>query len=316
LIEVLVTIAVAGGYGIGMTMRVASSPRPGETVTDGTLAIGHGGKGSNQAVAARRLGTDVALFSAVGPDGHGAAAREFWATERVDGATVMELHSATMCGFIIVDAAGENRIAIAPGALAEITEQHAERFRPSISRADLLVVSLEIPLIAAIALLRIAKEERTRTLLNPAPAAHIPRDVWPLVDYLTPNETEAAELLGDHEASSDLPHTAAKLHDLTGAVVVLTAGDRGVAAHGVGDAFQIEAVHVDTVRDTTGAGDAFTAALAVALVEGAPLRAAVEFAAAAGAHAVTIDGAVPGFATRSELESFILEHAAQGVHRD
>src|SRR5690606_27445316 len=102
-------IAVAGGYGVGLTMRVASAPSAGETVTGGLLSQGHGGKGSNQAVGAARLGADVTLFSATGDDDHGRTAHDFWASERVESASVITTSAPTMVGFIIVDEHGENR---------------------------------------------------------------------------------------------------------------------------------------------------------------------------------------------------------------
>ncbi len=298
-------IAVAGGYGVGMTMKVIAAPGPGETVTGGELSIGHGGKGSNQAVAASRLGADVSLFTAVGLDDYGVAARQFWADEGIDSSAVVDLAAPTMTGFIVVDSAGENRIALAPGALADLTPAHAEGFRQSIKSADLFIVSMEIPLVVVIELLRIAKAESTKTLLNPAPATSIPAVVWPLVDILTPNETETATLLGDSTQVSELADQADRLHQLTGALVVLTAGERGIVVNDGEDKFTLEAFPIDTVRDTTGAGDAFTAALGVLIAEGRPLREAATFAAAAGALAVTRDGVIPALATRKELELFV-----------
>src|SRR4051812_39951512 len=139
-------IAIAGGYGVGLTMRLARAPEAGETVTGGTLSADDGGKGSNQAVAAARLGATVSLFTAIGSDDHGARARALWEREGVDSGAVIETSAPTMTGFIIVDDEGENRIAIAPGALALLTPQTVDRFRAVIASADLLVVSLEIPI--------------------------------------------------------------------------------------------------------------------------------------------------------------------------
>lgn len=300
------TIAIAGGYGAGMTMRVAVAPAAGETVTGGRLSIEHGGKGSNQAVAAARLGASVSLFTAVGRDGQAEAARRLWKAEGVEASAALEFDGATMAGFIIVDATGENRIAIAPGALEALTPGHAERFREAIRSADFLLVSLEIPLEVAIALLQIAREEGTRTILNPAPAPSIsiPASTWPLIDIVTPNQSEASQLLGEESVSGDPLEMALRLHRLTGSTVVLTAGAFGARVADEHGDFAAEPVAVDAVRDSTGAGDAFSATLAVALSEGASLQEAVDLASAAGALTVMRDGVIPGLPTRSELEDF------------
>ncbi|MEO6942008.1 MAG: ribokinase [Terrimesophilobacter sp.] len=298
-------IAVAGGYGIGMTMRVASAPAAGETVTGAVLAIGHGGKGSNQAVAAARLGASVALFTAVGQDESGRTARQLWAAEGVDATAVIELPGATMTGFIIVDGSGENRITIAPGVLEDIQRDDAELFRSKVRAADVLLVSLEIPLEVAAALLRIAREEGTTTVLNPAPAANISIDVWSLVDVVTPNYSEAMTILGSGSIGVSVAEVARRLQRKTLSTVVLTNGHHGVIVDDGKDHFVVDAVTAQMVRDTTGAGDAFSAAFVVAMAEGRPLRDAVEFAAAAGAFTVSTDGVIPALATRIELEDFM-----------
>lgn len=311
------TIAVAGGYGVGMTMRVAAAPEAGETVTGGALSVGHGGKGSNQAVAAARLGAKVSLFTAIGDDAPGESARALWSEEGIDASPVVVVECATMTGFILVDAHGENRISLSPGALSELTAEHAETFRSALRSADLALVSLEIPLDTAQAILRIAHEEGTRTILNPAPALAIGDDVWPLIDILTPNLSEANLLLGaPTDATPDLASTARALQRRCGGTVVLTAGAQGVFVDDGVDQFSIPAVRGVDVVDTTGAGDAFTAALGVALVEGKELRDAVVFAAQAGAHAVTIADVIPSLATREQLDDFISRTSAsqgQGI---
>lgn len=298
-------IAVAGGYGVGMTMRVAAAPSAGETVTGGALSVGHGGKGSNQAVAAARLGAEVSLFTAIGSDLHGDAAREFWAAEGVDASGVVTSDAATMVGFIIVDASGENRIAIAPGALNALTVDDVEGFRASIADAQLLVVSLEIPLDVALRLLEVAREVGTATVLNPAPATPIPATAWSTVDVVTPNSTEAAILLGVDEVEvQDAETTATRLAELSGATVVLTGGAAGAVIARDGSAVRIDPVRVAEVVDTTGAGDAFTAAFAVEFAAGADPAEAARFAAYAGAHAVTIPEVIPALATREQLDAF------------
>jgi ribokinase len=292
-------IAVVGGYGVGLTMRVRRAPTPGETVADGILSIGPGGKGSNQAIAISRLGHSAALFTGIGADAAGGDARALWRAEGVDATGVVTTGGATMTGFITVDAAGENRISIAPGALAALTPDDVEAFRGRIRESELLVVSLEVPIGVAVRALAIAREEGTPTLLNPAPAAELSPADWTLVDTVTPNSIEAAMLLGRDGLSPDAAADA--LAAISGCAVVMTVGADGVIVRDASGSLAVAPVPVAAVVDTTGAGDAFTAALAVGIVEGMPLHDAARFAAAAGAHAVTIDGVVPALPTRDGI---------------
>ncbi|MGX5681242.1 ribokinase [Schumannella luteola] len=294
-------IAVLGGFGVGLTMRIDRAPSAGETVSGGILSAGPGGKGSNQAIGISRLGHPATLLTAVGPDAAAADARALWAAESVDARAVVTGSSATMTGFILVDSAGENRIAIAPGALDELTIEHVDSFRDTIAAADLLVVSLEIPREVAIAALEAAREAGTRSVLNPAPAAGLgarPR----IADVLTPNSSEGRALLGvgapdyiDDEA------LARRLADRLECDIVLTLGSRGAVVVDAGRTHCVPARQPRAIVDTTGAGDAFTAALAVALVEGAGLADAAHWAAEAGAHAVSMAEVIPALPHRSDL---------------
>ena len=295
-------IAVAGGFGIGMTMRLDHAPEAGETVTGGQLASGPGGKGSNQAIAIARLGHSVALFTAVGDDSAGRSGYSLWAEEGIDSEAVVVTTAPTMTGFILVDRTGENRIAIAPGALAQLEPHDVERFRASIRDADLLVVSLEVPWDVARRALEIAAEEGTRRLLNPAPATVPTSDLVGIAEIVTPNASEARALLGilpgDDRPDSSL---ATELAAVIGCDVVLTLGSRGAIVVQAGVATAVPPHPVPVAVDTTGAGDAFTAALAVAVAESVPLLDAARWAARAGAHAVGIAEVVPALATRTDL---------------
>lgn len=295
-------IAIVGSYGAGLTMRVPKAPGPGETLAGGEYDEGPGGKGSNQAIGAARLGADVVLLTAVGDDTFGAKGRELWTAEGVDASHVMTGSRPTMVGFILVEPSGENRIAIAPGALDELDAPTVTAFGPEITAADLLVVSMEIPEAAVVEALRLGRAHGTRTLLNPAPARPIPDDVWTTIDVLTPNETEAPVLLGlpdDHGWSE--AELVTELRRRTGGDVILTRGGRGALVCTSTGIEEIPAVAVEHVVDSTGAGDSFTAALAVGLAEGADLVAAARFAASAGAHAVGIAGVIPSLPVRTEL---------------
>jgi ribokinase len=298
-------IAVVGSYGAGLTMRVPKAPGAGETVSGGSFDEGPGGKGSNQAIGAARLGAEVAFLTAIGDDAFGRAAVELWHEERIDASKVVTGRRATMVGFILVEPSGENRITIASGALDELDAAAVRSFTDEIAAADVLVVSMEIPEEAVLEALRIGRESGTTTVLNPAPARPLPEEAWALIDVITPNQTEAPVLLGlpeSHGAGDE--ELVRALQERTRGCAILTRGAGGsLLCEADGAVTVIDPVAVSHVVDTTGAGDSYTAALAVAIGEGRPLAEAARFAAAAGAHAVTIAGVIPSLPTRSDLPS-------------
>jgi ribokinase len=270
-------IAVVGSYGVGLTFGVERAPGRGETVVGGLFRTDHGGKGSNQAVGAARLGAEVALLSAVGRDSFGDRAVDLWTSEGVDASAVIRPPLPTMTAAILVETTGDNRIVVVPGALSALACEHVDGFEAKIAAADVLLVQLEIPIETALHAIEVARSAGVRTILNPAPAP--PEPIAPTVDYATPNETEARSVEGVQ------------------GTVVLTLGDQGAAiGHDRVPAFPARVV------DTTGAGDAFCAAFAVALAEGASDLEAVRWGCAAGAHMVEHEGVVPGLPTRAELE--------------
>jgi ribokinase len=294
-------IAVVGSYGIGMTMRLPRLPVAGETLLGGEFVSGHGGKGSNQAVAARRLGADVAFLTAVGDDAMGHGARELWRTEGVDASATLTASAATMVGLILVEPSGENRIAIATGALEHLRPEHVEAFSPQLAEADVVIVSLEIPLDTAIAALRLSHEAGTLTLLNPAPAQRFPDPCWKDVDVLTPNRTEAAILLGlDPDGPEGTDTLATRLHERSGATVILTRGAEGALICDYRGLTGIPPVPSHAI-DTTGAGDAFTAAVAVELAAGGSVDEAARLASQVGAHVVARHEVIPALPRREDL---------------
>lgn len=298
-------VAVVGSYGVGLTMRVPRMPVAGETLSGGEFSSGHGGKGSNQAVQAARLGGQVDFFTAIGADDLGRGGRTLWSDEGITAHPVVVEDVATMAGVILVEESGENRIVIAGGALDRLTTQHLVDFEPVLADADIVVVSLEIPVPVAVRALELAAGAGTRTLLNPAPATALPDEVWSAVDVLTPNATEAAILLGlDPSAAETEPadDLARRLHDRTGATILLTRGGAGVLVCHDGEITAVPAAPATAVIDTTGAGDAFTGAAAVAIAEGADPVDAARFAATVGAWAVAHHEVIPALPHRHEIE--------------
>jgi ribokinase len=269
-------VAVVGSYGVGLTVELDRVPEAGETVVGRTFRTDHGGKGSNQAVGAARLGAEVDFLTAIGDDAFGRAALELWQQEKVRVEAVMA-DAPTMTAPIFVEPSGENRIVIVPGALELLSPAHVDGFADRIAVADVCVVQLEIPLETALHALAVARSEGVRTILDPAPAPRAP--ITCEVDYVTPNETEARAV-----RSAD-------------GVVVLTLGEQGAR---LGD--RLVPGFRASVVDTTGAGDAFTAAFAVGLAEGLSDVDAVRWGCAAGAFMVEHPGVVPGLPTRAQLE--------------
>lgn len=296
-------IAVVGSYGVGMTMRFAKFPEAGETLMGGAFDAGPGGKGSNQAIGAARLGAQVSFLTAIGPDDFGLAARALWEEEGVDASSVITGRAHTMVGFILVDADGENRIIVAAGALDEINASHVENFRSHIAASDVLVISMELAFSAVLAALKVGREEGASIILNPAPATELPEQTWSMFDYITPNRTEAPVLLGlpaDHGLTPE--ELVAKMRTKTDAKIIMTLGAQGCLVDDGAEVFVVPAFRADKIVDTTGAGDSFTSALAVAIGEGRELREAIRFAAASGAHSVGIAGVINSLPRRDDIE--------------
>ncbi|PYM80359.1 MAG: ribokinase [Candidatus Rokuibacteriota bacterium] len=286
-------VLVVGSANIDLVAAVERLPAPGETVSEGTLLVTHGGKGANQAVAARRLGAEVRLLGCVGADASGAEIRAGLEAEGVGIAGLATApDAATGTALIVVDARGQNQIAVAPGANRRLPPSAVERWETDFAWADVVLCQLETPVETVVRALELARARGKLTILNPAPVRDLDRSVWPLVDYLTPNESEAARLGGVSVAG---PEEAA---------VIVTLGARGALASGPAGDLVVPAFPVTAV-DTTAAGDAFNGALAVGLAEGAALWPALRLATAAAALACTKRGARPSLPGRAEVDALL-----------
>lgn len=296
-------IVVIGSYAVGLVMRTARIPSRGETVLGREFQIMDGGKGSNQAVACARLGARVTFVAAVGDDAYGERALSLLGAEGVDTSLIRRVAgAATGAGFIMVDANGDNAIAVDLGANHRLSPRDIDRATEAIASADVVLAQLEIPPETALYAAAVARRHGVRTILNPAPAQPLPPGCLGHVDVLTPNLTEAQHLCG---LSSDNAIDLARALRQSGVkTVVLTLGEQGACLVTGQGAHAVPSYRVDAV-DTTGAGDAFSAALAVALAEGMMVKDAVPFACAAGAFAAQSLGTVPSYATRAQLAAFI-----------
>jgi ribokinase len=284
------SVIVVGSINADLVVTVARLPRPGTTVTGGRFARHGGGKGANQAVAAARLGAEVAMVGAVGADAFGDEALRELAAEGIDVSAVARLERApTGVAAIVVDGAGENQIAVASGANAQVG---GEMVAAALGGRDHGVVLLghEVPEAAVVAGIRAARSAGWTAVLNPAPARPLPDGLDGVI--LTPNADEARELAG----TGDVEAAAARLTARTGAPVLITLGADGALLDGE----RLPAADVDVV-DTTGAGDAVNGALAAELAAGRPLHEAAAFAMAAAALSTKAAGARAGMPRRDDV---------------
>lgn len=293
-------ILVIGSYNVGLTVVAAAIPRPGETVLGSEFHMGPGGKGSNQAIGIRRLGGDVRFVCKVGDDVFGRSARELFAAEGLDATVLADPDAATGAGIITVDEAGQNAIAVAPGANARLSPADV---RGTMSDwFDWLLLQLETPVETVRAAAAAARDAGARVVLNPAPAGQLPDDLLDLIHVLTPNETELEVLAGRPVSSVEQARDAAQSVRRPGQHVVVTRGAAGALWVSDEGPVEIPGVRVEEVVDTTGAGDAFNAALVFALAEGRAVQDAIALANRAGAFCVTRKGVVDGLPRLEDLE--------------
>jgi ribokinase len=304
-------IVVVGSSNTDMVIKAERIPAPGETVLGGDFCMVPGGKGANQAVAAARLGAEVSFVARVGADLFGESAIRNFEMEGICTEFVRQ-DAATASGvaLIFVDQGGENAIAVAPGANSRLTPEDVTHAEPRIAEADVLLLQLEVPVVTVRAAIDLARKHGRRVVLNPAPAQAVPDDLLGQVDILTPNETEAEMLLGGRDAGlGGVAPTAQALRDRGVGTVIVTMGREGVFVVGPEGEYHIPGRRVTAV-DTTGAGDAFSGALAYAWGGGQDLRAAIQFAIAVSALSVTRRGAQTSLPNRDEVERFLAQGTA------
>lgn len=298
-------IVVVGSSNTDFVITSARIPEPGETVLGDRFLRAAGGKGANQAVAAARLGARVTFVARVGDDELGRAAVTGFETEGIDTRHVAVDHeSPSGVALIVVDHAGENAIAVAPGANAKLDPTDVDSAADSLREADAVLLQLETPLAAAARAIDYAREGSARVILDPAPAAPLEPEFLSRVDVLTPNATEAAALAGRTPGSrSDaaLDAIANELASVGVGAVVVTRGARGVLIATGGDVDRVPAAPARAV-DSTAAGDAFSAALGVRLGAGDDLGAAVDYAQRAAARSVQVPGAQPSLPYAADLQ--------------
>ena len=299
-------ILVMGSSNVDLVLRVSRFPLPGETITGENLVTAFGGKGANQAIAARRLGGEVTFLTKLGADAFGESYRKYLTDTSLPPRFLLrdkKLPSGVAAIELIPG--GENRIIVSPGANGSLSVKDLQNHQDAWKGAGVFVVQLEIPLMTVKQGLLLARKKGCLTILNPAPAVPLPPEILSRVDFLVPNEWEAQSLAGVKiRGKKDLPRIAQKLLNRGVQNVVITLGAQGLFFKNRDEEVWMGAFRVKAV-DTTAAGDAFLGALACGLAARKPTREALKMANAAGGLAATRLGAQPSLPHRRELEKFL-----------
>ncbi len=302
-------IIVVGSANVDFVVQTPHIPRPGETVLGRDFSMVMGGKGANQAVGAVRLNASVTFVARVGSDVFGDQCLEAYQSEGIDTTFITrDAEQATGVALIAVAGDGENSITVASGANMRVTPEHVYAAVSAFEDADILLMQLEVPLATVFTASKLAREKGMRVILNPAPAQALPADLLGYIDVITPNRIELAQLIGKPEAEvrampdEALAHAALSLGPSS---AVITLGAEGALAAGSWGWVRVPAFSITPV-DTTAAGDAFNAGLAVALAQGdRALDEAVRYASACGALAATKSGAQPSLPRAADVEAFM-----------
>lgn len=300
-------IVILGVFNADTSYRADRAPRIGETVMGNAFALGPGGKGSNQAVAAARLGADVSLISKLGEDAFAGMALDIWAEAGVKPVVEQSGESHTGAAYIFIEeATGDNAIIICPGVASTISPADLDTNADLIASAAVFLTQLEQPLEAAARGLEIAKSAGVTTILNPAPAAPLPNGMLALCDYLTPNETETEALTGVPVNNLDDARRAAEVFLSKGVgAAVITLGEKGVYYHDAERSELIPATAAGAVVETTGAGDAFNGGFAAGLARGDDAIDAVRLGCTTAGISVTRPGTAPSMPSLAEVETLM-----------
>lgn len=300
-------VAILGIFVADLAFRAGRQPEMGETLIGSGFKLGPGGKGSNQAVAAARAGAKVSFISRLGRDAFGDIAQATWTAEGISAHVVLSDTDPTGAAYIFVsDVTGDNAIIVVPGAANHIGVADVDAARGVIAGAKVFVTQLEQPIAAARRGLEIARQAGVITLFNPAPAAVLSDGIYPLCDYVIPNETEAKLLTG---IAVDTLDDARKAGDALLAkgvgTALITLGARGALLHSAGRSMVIDAVTAGPVMETAGAGDSFVGAFAAGLSQGMDPVDAARFGCAAAGISVTRPGTAPAMPQRAEIEALL-----------
>jgi ribokinase len=293
-------ITVIGSINMDLVTATNQIPKVGETVLGLSFHTIPGGKGANQAVAAARLGADVTIIGCVGDDVFGETLSEHLKKQEIHTEHVHRISETSTGTASITLSEGDNSIIVVPGANAFVSPDIVEKHEEIISKSDMILLQLEIPLGSVIKAAELAKKHKVPVILNPAPIQKLPKDLLEMINYLTPNEHEQELLFSSIDGTEQ---ELAKLKEKC----IVTKGSKGVVIFNNGEPQEIPSIRVEAV-DTTGAGDTFNGALAYAICEGLELEDACRFANVVGAISVTKLGAQGGMPFRNEVDKFLQLH--------
>jgi len=296
-------IVVVGSCNVDLTTFTDRFPNPGETMFGTGFDLGFGGKGANQAVAARQCGANVSMVARVGRDLFGQATVDNFRRLNIDASHVHIVDGVSSgVAPIFVDPSGQNRIIVVKGANDRLTPADVDEAAPLLASADCIVLQFEIPLETVAHTVRFARSRGIRTIVNPAPALPVDADVLRNVDYIVPNETEAQTITGMPVTTpGEAEQCARALLGRGASRVILTLGERGALFANADAVELVPAFRVDA-RDTTGAGDAFIGSFATFLVEGFPEREAIRRANLYAGLSTTAVGTQKSFVDRAVFE--------------
>ena len=297
-------ILVIGSSNTDMTIKSDNLPLPGQTILGGCFVMGPGGKGANQAVAAKRLGGNVEFICKVGHDIFGKNAADGYKKEGIDISHILYSTEPSGVALILVDKTGENVISVASGANGDLSVEDIESIANVIKEADYLILQLEIPTDAVIRAAKIAHEAGVYVILNPAPACKLPNELFQYISLITPNQTETELMTGVKLINEQSFITAVENFNRMGVKdVIITLGSKGSLVCYDGKNEFVPAIKVDAV-DATAAGDTFCGAVCVALSQGKNLKEAAVFATKAASLTVQKMGAQDSIPSITDINMF------------
>ncbi len=305
----MTSISILGIYVADLVFFADKIPEHGESVLGQEHVIGPGGKGSNQAVAVAKAGGKVNFITKIGKDQYGEMALQMYKESNVNTSNVIisKDYTTGAAGIFVNKQTGENAITVVPGAAGKITKEDIDQASDTIKQSSIFLTQLEAPIDVVEYAIEIAKSNNVTTILNPGPAAKLQDKTFELIDYFTPNETEASFYVNHKvETQEDIKKATDHLLDRGIGNVIITLGDKGAYFANKSESFSVNACDVaDRVVDTTGAGDAFNAGLAVALTEGKGMKEAIQFANAVGGLSATKIGTAKSMPLRSEIDNLL-----------
>ena len=305
------SISILGIYVADLVFFGKKIPVEGETILGNNFVIGPGGKGSNQAVAAAKAGVKTYFISKIGDDQFGSMARKIYEEAGVDYSKVIisSEHSTGAAGIFVDQQSGKNAINVVAGAAGALTTDDIDQAADVIKNSQVFLTQLEVPREVVFHALKIAKENNVITVLNPAPAASIDKEIFPLIDYFTPNETEAGFYVNHKvEDEEDAKKASDKLLQLGIKNIIITLGEKGAFFANDRENFHVPVVDLNNpVLDTTGAGDAFNGGFAVALTENEKynIKDAIKFASATAGLSTTKIGTANSMPSRDEIDKLL-----------